>query len=164
MQILSHTPAWVWIVFLSLVILGYLQSHDRSVSAARLFILPAVMIALAVYGIASAFGFSFLAIAIWAIGFALPVVSLISFLTPQGVYLTPSGLFNIPGSWLPFALMMSIFSVKYVLGVVSARHLPVIANPWFIGFISLLLGVLSGIFLARNIGIWRCRSVEPPYA
>lgn len=160
MQILSHTPAWVWLIFIVLAILGYLQSRDRQVNAARLFIVPAVMIVLAVYGIASAFDFSLLALMVWGVGFILPLAFATPFLTPKGVSITPFGLFHIPGSWLPLILMMAIFSIKYLLGVVSARHLPAIADPWFVCIISVLLGTLSGVFLARNIGILRSRSIK----
>jgi hypothetical protein len=160
MQLLSHTPAWVWLVFVALAILGYQQTRERLVSTARLFILPAVFIVLAIYGIASAFGLSFLALVVWGMGFILPLAFAITFLSPKGVSVVPSGHFRIPGSWLPLTLMMAIFSIKYLLGVVSARHLPAIANPWFVWTVSFSLGVLSGVFFARNVGIWRNRSLE----
>lgn len=47
------------------------------------------------------------------------------------------------------------FFVKYAVGVILARQLPIASEPAFIGAISLSYGALSGLFLARALVVWR---------
>ena len=51
LDILEHTPVWVWIVFAALILLGLQQSRTRDVSIARATILPVVMIVLSLSGV-----------------------------------------------------------------------------------------------------------------
>jgi hypothetical protein len=50
--------------------------------------------------------------------------------------------------------MMAIFFIKYVTGYALARNLAIAFQPWFIGTVSLSLGLLSGAFLARAGAAW----------
>ena len=40
--------------------------------------------------------------------------------------------FAIKGSWLWLTLMMVIFWLKFAVGVVLARELKIVSEPWFI--------------------------------
>ncbi|MEK7737724.1 MAG: hypothetical protein AAB319_08215, partial [Pseudomonadota bacterium] len=46
LQVLSRTPTWVWVLFVTLLVLGILQSKTRTMSGVRLFALPFAMLAL----------------------------------------------------------------------------------------------------------------------
>src|SRR5439155_15157054 len=54
LQIVQHTPVWVWGLLAGLVALGVSQARDREVSLARITILPLVMLALSFSGVVSA--------------------------------------------------------------------------------------------------------------
>lgn len=155
-EILKRTPSWVFVLFLVLLALGYSQSKARAVKRRHVAILPAAMIALSFYGVLSAFGVAPIALAAWLIGASVAVWLGIALAVPRGVTYSAEALsFSIPGSWLPLVLMMAIFFIKYAVGVILARQLPVAGTFEFTGLISLTYGFLSGLFLSRALVVWR---------
>ena len=156
-EILKRTPSWVFVLFFALLALGYLQSRDRRVSRSRMAILPLAMTGLSFYGVVSAFGIVPFGFSAWLAGGASAAALGARFAAARSASFTvETQLFYVPGSWFPLALMMAIFFTKYAVGVVLARQLPVAAEPLFIGAVSLCYGLLSGLFLARTLGILRC--------
>ena len=155
-EILKRTPLWVFVLFFILIALGYFQSKGRTVSRRRVSVLPVAMIALSFYGVLSAFGVAIVGLVFWALGVALAVGVGVKLATPQGVtFFSETQSFFIPGSWLPLAFMMAIFFTKYAVGVILARQLPIASEAVFVASISLCYGLLSGVFLARAMVVWR---------
>jgi uncharacterized protein DUF6622 len=155
-EILKHTPSWVFVLFFALVALGYSQSKDRTVRRGRVSILPVTMIALSFYGVLSAFGMVPVGLASWVLGVAVSVGLSVRLAAPQGVsFSAESQSFFVPGSWFPLAFMMAIFFTKYAVGVILARQLPVASEMAFVSSVSCCYGLLSGVFLARAIVIWQ---------
>lgn len=148
LAVLTHTPSWVFVVFMVLLVLGYQQSRDRTVSRRRLLLLPVAMLGLSFYGVASSFGLGLLSCFAWALGVGA-VTSFFSKRLKSSVQPGPAGSFLVQGSWWPLALMMAIFFIKYVTGYALARNLTIVFQPWFVGAVSLSLGILSGAFFAR---------------
>lgn len=52
LQILTHTPVFVWALLAGLIALGVTQSRDRRVAPARLLALPALMLGLGAWSLA----------------------------------------------------------------------------------------------------------------
>ena len=146
--ILANTPSWVYVVFIVLLVLGYQQSRNRTVGRRRLLILPAAMLCWSFYGVASSFGLGLLACLAWAVGVGA-ASTLFWQRLKSAVQPGPAGTFFVRGSWWPLALMMGIFTIKYVTGYALARNLAIALQPGFIGAVSLSLGILSGVFIAR---------------
>jgi hypothetical protein len=92
-----------------------------------------------------------------AVGFAswtggVVVAALIALRWPFGVTHSPeSGLFVIPGSWLPMILMLALFFMKMATSVLAVRHPALAAKPEYIASISFLYGVWSGVFCGRAL-------------
>lgn len=146
----------MFVLFFVLLALGYFQSKDRVMKHSRVSILPLAMVALSFYGVFSAFGAAPLGLVSWIGGGTAAVLVGMKLAIPRGVtYSHETRSFTVPGSWLPLALMMAIFFIKYTVGVTLARQLPVVVMPGFIGIVSLCYGFLSGLFLARALVIWR---------
>jgi hypothetical protein len=155
-EILKRTPSWVFILFFVLLAFGYYQSKDRVVNRNKVTILPAAMLVLSFYGVLSAFGSTPFALSSWLAGVAITACLGLKFVNPSGVsFATETRSFLVSGSWLPLALMMAIFFTKYAVGVILARKLPIAGELPFIGSISLIYGLLSGVFLARAVAILR---------
>jgi hypothetical protein len=155
-EILKRTPSWVFILFFVLLAFGYYQSKDRVVNRNKVTILPAAMLVLSFYGVLSAFGSTPFALSSWLAGVAITACLGLKFVNPSGVsFATETRSFSVSGSWLPLALMMAIFFTKYAVGVILARKHPIAGNLAFIGSISLIYGLLSGVFLARAVAILR---------
>jgi len=156
LEILKRTPSWVFLLFFALLALGYLQSKGRTVSRSKVSMLPVAMIVLSFYGVFSAFGTAPIGLVFWVLGVAIAVGVGVKLATPQGVtFSAETQSFSVPGSWLPLVFMMAIFFIKYGVGVILARQLPVAGETAFVGSVSLCYGLLSGVFLARAIVIWR---------
>jgi alpha-beta hydrolase superfamily lysophospholipase len=161
-EILRHTPSWVFVLFFALLALGYSQSRVRTLSRSRVAILPAAMAVFSCYGVISAFGVGPVGLACWEAGMAAAAALGVALGGPKGVVYSPATLsFSIPGSWLPLGLMMAIFFTKFAVGVTLARALPVAGEPVFVDAVSLGYGFFSGIFLARALVIWRAQ-MSPP--
>jgi hypothetical protein len=149
--ILHNTPYWVWGVFVLLLVLGLSQTRGRNVSRALVFVLPLIMIPLSFYTIASSFGIHALPVIAWALGIAAAfALNVFVFQAPSGVrYVSDLGKFEVPGSWVPLFLMMTIFLSRFVLGVTRAVNPALIGNDVFVGAVSAILGLCSGTFAAR---------------
>lgn len=158
--ILQHTPHWVWGVLVVLIVLGIMQTRARNVSRALVFVLPAVMIPLSLYGVVAAFGINPLPLIVWALGIAAALaVNALVFRAPAGVrYQRELGKFEVPGSWIPLLLMMTIFLSRFVLGVTRAMNPALIGTGAFVGAVSAILGFCSGLFAARAIRILSART------
>ena len=150
-EIIKHTPLWVWPVFVALVAYGWYQSLGRTVRRSRIALFPLAMITLSCSAVISTFGYSPLGIGCWLLGSMSAIV--------LGLLLAPSrqtdtavnGLVFIPGSWLPMVVLMGIFFMKYAVAICLARQLPIIDAPAFIGSVGFGYGLLGGVFLARTL-------------
>lgn len=151
--ILENTPYWVWGVFVVLLVVGLLQTRTRNVSRALVFVLPVVMIPLSFSAVAATFGIRPLPMIAWALGIgAALLLNGFVFRAPGGVrYLNELGKFEIPGSWLPLILMMTIFLARFVLGVTRAVNPALLNADLFVALASAILGFCSGLFAARAI-------------
>ena len=156
-QTLKHTPISVYILFFVLLIYGYAQRQTRLASCPRLCILPAIMVALTLSGVHSAFGLSLNMFAAWAIGIGVAVWEGLTFGSRRGVsYSEELEVFHVPGSWVPLILMMTTFFIKFAVGVAQAHQL-VFTQALLFGYtISFVYGVLCGMFVARAVIVWRC--------
>lgn len=160
LQILQHTPLWVFGLFIGLVFLGYSQTKTRLLSVKRLIIFPIVMLSLSVLGIASSFGIHLLSIAMWLCGLSLAFAINYWVVSPRDVrYLKDEQVFSIPGSWLPMVLIMVIFFTKYLVGVLLALHPETVHTPRFLVSACLVFGLSSGLFLARAISAYQTSQI-----
>jgi hypothetical protein len=153
-QILKHTPLWVFGLFLGLAYAGYLQSRARFVSRYRLAILPIAMLGLSFLGVWSSFGPNLTAFAAWTCALLAVVACGLVLAPPRGVSYSPaSRLFTIPGSWVPLALMMCIFFTKYAVAVARAISPDASSSIALIAVICTIYGLCSGTFLARALRV-----------
>ena len=156
LQIILHTPKWVFAVFVLLVWLGARQLLSGSVSLAKVTAMPIAMTALSVFGVLSAFGDSLGALLGWAAAaVALTALVLQRPLPATTRYDAAAREFHVAGSAVPLMLMMGIFFTKYVVGVALAMHPELRQQAGFAIAIPVLYGAFSGIFAARAVRLWR---------
>ncbi|HEY0615332.1 MAG TPA: DUF6622 family protein [Candidatus Elarobacter sp.] len=156
LQILAHTPIWVYGLFFVLLGFGLMQTRTRTVSKIPALLLPAGMIALSLAGINSSFGLRTIPLVAWGVAMAVATVAGYAFFRDKAIRREATGeKFFIPGSWVPLVVMMAIFFTKYVYAVMSASHAELIATPIFIGALSAVYGLLSGYFSSRAVNLIR---------
>lgn len=157
-QILAHTPIWVFALFFVLLAFGMLQTRTRTVSAIPALLLPAGMIALSLAGINSSFGLGTIPLTAWGIALAITTAIGYTFFRDKRIHLKATdGKFFIPGSWSPLVAMMAIFFAKYVYAVMNATHAEDMSTPVSVGAISAVYGLLSGYFSSRAVNLIKLR-------
>lgn len=162
-EILTHTPRWVFALLAGLVVLGLMQVRTRQVPVWLALLLPVGMLVLSVSGILLYVGLSAPALASWLLGIAT-VAAL--YLSQAGDHLArydaDSRKIIIAGSWSPMLVILAIFGVRYMLGVANALEFTILQDWRAKLLISLLLGGFSGYFLARGFIFWRTQSAQHP--
>ncbi|RIX76326.1 DUF6622 family protein [Acidovorax cavernicola] len=156
MQILLHTPKWVFAVFVLLAWLGGRQLVANRIGLNRVMVMPVAMVGLSVYGVISAFGESFGALAGWGVAAALLATLVLRLPLPATTRYDPAARqFQVAGTAVPLMLMMGIFFTKYVVGVSLAMHPELSRQAAFALGVPALYGAFSGIFAARALRLWR---------
>lgn len=155
-QIITHTPVWVWGLLAALLWLGLSQTVARTVGLGRVIVLPLAMAGFSLYGTVSAFGTQPQAL----VAYGLAAVAMAFFIMnrplPAGVqYDTATRTFSMPGSWVPFALIMGVFTAKYVAGVAVGMNPLLARDASFALVMGLASGAFSGIFAARTARLLR---------
>jgi len=155
-RILQGTPVWVWALLALLVVVGLSHAKPRRMSARRVMIVPGVMLALSLAGVASTFGARPLALAAWVAGIALAITLGRDAVAPRGArWARETARFELPGSWLPMGLILGLFCIKYGVGVSLAMTPALAANTPFEVAIAFAYGAFSGLFAARAIALRR---------
>ena len=154
LQILSHTPIWVYGLFFVLLMFGLIQTRTRTVRKLPALLLPAGMLALSLWGIYSSFGLATIPLTAWGMAIVSATVVGYTFFRDTRIHCTATdGNFFIPGSWVSLVVMMAIFLTKYVYAVMHAYNAAGIATPLFIGALSAVYGLLSGYFSSRAVNL-----------
>lgn len=154
--ILTHTPIWVWALLAALLWLGLSQTVSRTASLKRITLMPLAMIGLSIFGTLSVFGTHLNILLAWA-GAGASMLALILRNTSSAAikYDAEKRLFSLPGSWVPLALILSVFVTKYVVGFLTGMQPSLAHDTSFAVFFTTLYGASSGVFLARAVGLWR---------
>src|ERR1035438_8873648 len=120
-RIVTNTPVWVWGLLLALLWLGLNQIRTRTVRSRQILILPTIMTMLSLSGTTTSFGVTPLVLLTWAIATGIGVRWIILRPPPSLTrYDRAADLFHLPGSWIPLALILGIFTAKYATGVTLA--------------------------------------------
>ncbi|MBS0445816.1 MAG: hypothetical protein JSR59_07690 [Proteobacteria bacterium] len=156
LQIVEHTPVWVWGLLAALIALGASQARDRDVSLGRVTVLPFGLIVLSLFGVTSAFGHQPTALFAWLVGAGAAAAIARRLLAVRGAtWSSATRLFHVPGSWLPMVLILGLFAVKYFAGACLAIEPRLAGDATFAGSCSLAYGVFSGCFLGRALSLRR---------
>ena len=165
LDIIRHTPFWVWAVLAKLVALGLWQTQARQIGRLRLALLPLlplVMIGLSFGGVLSSFGGLAVALGGWGAGVGGALAFGRNAMVAQGATRSPqTGLLHLPGSWLPLGLMLALFAVKYVAGASLALHPALATDAVFVTACSFGLGGFSGLLLARSLSLHTLAGPHP---
>jgi hypothetical protein len=168
-QIISHTPHWVWVLLAFLLYRGVVALADREVSFRKAMLMPLVMFGLSLQGLLSQFKWQpeVLAMALLA---ALVSVIWGWRATARNVWVSaavPAGIgsmrLSVRGSWRPLAMTVSIFTIKYSVGVMQAMHPEQLRSSLIAMTLGLLYGLFAGLSLGRLLRICQlCLQAQAP--
>ncbi|HLG49048.1 MAG TPA: alpha/beta fold hydrolase [Reyranella sp.] len=155
LDIVLHTPLWVWPLLALVVWLGWWARRPRAVRPLRLAALPLVGIGVTVAGAlhSAAPGVT---LAGWLVGLliSLPVGHAVG--RRRAVVRQEDGRLWIAGGWFVLAFALSIFIVRYALGVTFGVWPELGRRPLWIAVAGLAGGVIAGMGLGWLSGLlWR---------
>ena len=164
LEIIHHTPLWVWAVLAKLVAIGLWQTRLRQIGRMRVTLLPLVMIGLSFGGVLSSFGMHAIAVGGWAAGVGAALAfGRRAVAVPGAGWSQATGLLRVPGSWLPLALMLALFALKYFAGASLALHPALVTDAVFAAACSFGFGGFSGLFLARSLSLRKLATAAPAH-
>lgn len=146
-QIVVNTPLWVWPLIVLVLWLGWRGLQPRVMPPARLAILPLVSVVTSIAGIAQSLQPATAAVG-WTVALlaALPLGWVIG--TRRAVRLRPEdGRLEVAGGWFVLGFGISIFVVRYTLGVLSGVMQHLRAEPLWIVLSGGVGGAVAGIGL-----------------
>jgi hypothetical protein len=146
-QILTHTPIYVWAILALLVFRGVVALRDREMAMRKLFIIPLVLLALSLQDIAAKFGANPIALGAWAAGAVAAILLVRQTGTASVKPGNSAGMVLVRGSRAPLAMMMTVFFTKYVASVTLAMQPQLAGNGVFVVVTCALLGAANGYFL-----------------
>lgn len=155
-QILSHTPAYVWAILAFLIYRGVAAMRERELTARQLTVIPIVMLCLSLQDIAARFGQHLMPLFAWLLAAGGAAFFVWRFAATRIVVRT-AGL-RMQGSAAPLAMMLGVFVLKYAASVAWAVAPQLHHDPMFAGALCALFGVLNGCFLGamiRDLGVYR---------
>jgi len=149
-QILTHTPWWVFVLFFYLLKVGIDATKPRVVSMKKLFILPAVFLAISINSLISSFSIGLLTLAVYATSLAIGIIGGWALVRNLNLHFDHKHhLVKMPGSFVPLILVLTIFSTKYYLGYLIATHPEIVQKVEFTLFQLAVSGLCTGLFLGR---------------
>ena len=148
-QILSHTPLYVWAILALLVWRGVVELREREIAMPRMFVLPLVMLILSLHDIARKFGFDATAFIAWTAAFAAVALLAWRFGRVRVAPGSAPGRVRVAGSVVPLVLMLSIFALKYLTSVLLAVRPDLAGQPMVAAGVCAMFGVFNGYFLGR---------------
>ena len=154
--ILQHAPLWAWLVLATLVALGISQTMPRQMTLQRATVMPLAMAGLSLYGLGSSFGWTSAVLLAWALGAGKMLLTVRAVGGWRGIeWSAATRRLQVAGSWLPLALLVGLFCIKFTVGALLAQHATVSTQPLFASIVALLYGGFSGLFLSRGLAMWR---------
>ena len=158
MQILIHTPVFVWALLAGLVALGLMQSRTRQAALPRVVALPALFMGLSLWSLLPGMTARPLVAAVWLA--ALAVGTALGRRTPQApgtAWLAEAGRFVLPGSWIPLGFILVIFTLRYASSVTLALHPELRADFGLQATLATVFGLLTGLSIGRTLELLRLR-------
>jgi hypothetical protein len=154
LEVIRHTPHWVWAVLALLIVLGVSQLRARRLGRLPVALLPLALGGYSLWGAISLFGLHTAVVAAWALAMALTAWVARRFAWSPGIRHEPaSDRFALPSSVWPLVLMLTVFAVRYSVVVTLVFHREWGGDMGFATGASAVYGVLSGLLAGRALYI-----------
>lgn len=148
--VITHTPVWVWVLFIFLISRGIKARKPAIVTLEKLAIIPAIFLIWDIYDLVMFRKLTVATCTLWgagllagaALGYLLiKQVNTARAAQPRSIYRQADY------SALPF--MMLAFGVKYVLGVMTAVSPETLQQPGMSAFAIITGGIFAGVFVGK---------------
>ncbi len=151
LQIITKIPVFVWPLFAILLLSGLRARKTSTVPIAVLLLIPSIFLGWSLFSFFGKYATDPLAILFWFL--CLGMGFFIGFLHMQSLKLQfdkQKKKVELPGSWIPLMLSMSIFTSKFSIGMMSSIMPHLNGTLLFLG-LELFSTIILGIFAGRGI-------------
>ena len=153
LRIIMETPIYVWPLFCYLIFIGIKSRKTGVVPLKVLLITPVLFSIWSGYTIFSRYGMSLFVLSIWCfstvVGIWLGCWMMSKFAMR---FVKEKKLVELPGNWITLLSLLTIFSVRYSLGVTYALHPEWSGNQILFALEGIAVGI-SGIFIGRLLSV-----------
>lgn len=152
-EILLHTPWWVYVLFAYILYVGIKATKMRSVPVLQLFIAPAIFTILSIHTLIGRIGDHFLYLIPWGIAAMIGItIGWIEMHRLNIIVDRKKRLLKIPGSAFTLILFLLFFGSKYYYGFMSATDPEQVKEIQFVILILMISGIGTGIMWVRGFG------------
>lgn len=156
LEILLHTPSWVYALFIYLAIRGIQSLYPTTASLHRLTYMPSIFTAWSLYSLYQKYHLQMPFSGLWIIAFIFGLLigwylfSYVSIRIDKN-----NNKIHLPGSWYPLLLSLAFFSIKYGIGVAQGIH-PILRTNTHLMLLDVgLSAFINGLFWARFLRIYK---------
>lgn len=155
-NIFTHTPFWVWILLLFLILRGIKALSDREMTIQRLFLLPIIFLLWGGYGVIEEVDLPGFAILSMVVGLLLGAVVgwMMWCNTARLRQKTGTDLIIRPGSPLTLITILISFVIKFILVAILSINPDLRSSLDFNILFGLISGVIDGIFWGGTINLY----------
>ena len=152
-EIVMHTPWWVWVLLAYLIYSGVSLLSPNETSLWRMLLMPCIFLLWGIYGIFSKLHMPWTALLIYvaALIAGLFLGKFIMAKRRPAVLDAATGMVQRPGSKVPLVVVLFSFSCLYIVNVYAAYHPESPAELKFVVIYSLASGLAAGVFLGISI-------------
>ncbi len=149
-QTLTHTPWWVYLLFVYLILLGIKASKTRMVSLRKLFVIPLFFTFISIHTLFTSFSINAFSLSV-LVGSILvgTLAGWAQIIRYQLKIDKQHGVIQIPGSWVTLALILVIFASKYYFGYELATDPQLVKQTGFEFSMLGISGLTTGLFVGR---------------
>lgn len=148
--VVTHTPVWVWVLFVFLISRGIKARKPAIVTLEKLAIIPAIFLVWDIYDLVVFRKLTVASCALWVAG--LLAGAALGYLLIKQAAVTrtaqPRSLYR-QADYSALPLMMLAFAVKYLLGVMTAVSPATLQQPGMSAFAIISGGVFAGVFVGK---------------
>lgn len=149
-QILAHTPAWVYVLFVYLVTRGIRSLKPAEVTPLKLAIVPVLLTVWSLAELIRLYGVSIGSVAPWVVALALGFAAGWLILRGRSMDVDRArGVIRRPADRTVLPLIIVTFAVKYCFGVLAAVSPQLLAEPAFRLADLVSSGFFAGIFVGK---------------
>ena len=162
-EVIRHTPLWVWGLLAGIVFAGALQMRHHVLSRQRVALLPIGLGAYSLWGALAVAGFHASALIAWvtglvaflAVGRTLPWASRVRHDAARDV-------FEVGATVWPLVLMVAVFATRYAVAVTLVFHRDWATHTTFAWLVGAGYGALTGLLAARALVILATAGARRP--
>ncbi|MCK7453675.1 DUF6622 family protein [Enterobacter chengduensis] len=163
--ILTHTPVWVWVLFVFLVSRGIRARRPATVTLEKLAVIPTIFLLWDIYDLVMYRSLSVTTLSMWFAGILAGAALGYVLIRPTAVtrVAAPRTLYR-QADYTALPFMMLAFAVKYVLGVMSAIAPQTLQQPAISALAVVSGGVFAGVFIGkftRYVGVFSRTAPRP---